>query len=207
MKRLWSYSKRLVPIAGVIAAIAVVSLWPLRDHDNTMAIDRVVSPEIASRLNQARQPSQLKLILVDSKPVPIRNPERWYYEVRLAFLNPTQFHLNYVGYTPESYSTRPPRGEINPWYVVQTKIDDQWIDQPLGRCGVGREELAIRSGQAGNFDAIVEDDGHAFRVGVGCKWIDNAGHLQESTIWSDEQASFSSIGISQVNSEAKQASP
>lgn len=172
-----------------------------------MAIDRVVSPEIANRLNHARQPSQLKLVFVGGNPVPIKNPERSYYQVRLALLNPTPFCLKYVGYTPDSYSTRPPQGEINPWYVVQTKIDDQWIEQPLGRCGVGRGELAIPPGQAGNFDAIVEDDGHVFRVGVRCKWVDQDWNLLESTIWSDEQASFSSAGIAPVSSEMKKALP
>lgn len=207
MKRLWSDSKRNIKIVGVAAAIAVSSLWLLRGQDNTMAISRVVSPEIAHPVNHARHPSQLKLVFVGSEPVPISNPERWYYQIRLALLNPTSFRLEYVGYTPDSYTHRPPQGEINPWYVVQTKIDDQWIDQPLGRCGVGRGELSIRPGQAGHFDAIVEDDGHAFRVGVRCKWVDQEGNFQESTIWSDEQASFSSVGISQARSEMKRAMP
>lgn len=207
MKRVWSYSKRLFPIAVVLGAIAVVSLSSLRDHDNTMAIDRVVSPEIANRLNHARQPSQLKLVFVGGDPVPIKNPERSYYQVRLALLNPTPFCLKYVGYTPDSYSTRPPRGEINPWYIVQTKIDDQWIEQPVERCGTGRDELAISPGQAGNFDAIVEGDGHVFRVGVCCKWVDQDGSLLESTIWSDDQASFSSVGIAPGDSEMKDALP
>lgn len=207
MKRVWSYSKILIPIAGVVAAITVVSLPSLRDYDNTMAIDRVVSPGIANRLNHVRQPSQLKLVFVSGDPVPIKNPERSYYQVRLALLNPTPFCLKYVGYTPDSYSTRPPRGEINPWYVVQTKIDDQWIEQPLGRCGTGRGELAILPGQAGNFDAIVEDDGHAFRVGVRCKWVDQDGNLLESTIWSDEQASLSSIDMPQAYSDAERTCP
>jgi hypothetical protein len=170
----------------LFVGIAALAAWCfLPDKNNTLPITEVIEPGFIAAFSKQQDTASQPTIVVTGVEHLNTSSRQSYKHIRLALVNPTSSVIEYVGYNPNSFSERPPRGEINPWYSVQINSNGALIPKTVGRCGVGRDTLIVMPAHAGCFDAYCEDDGSPFQIGVNCIWTTETGARQEALIWSE----------------------
>lgn len=103
------------------------------------------------------------------------------YLTWFVLVNPLDVSITYHGYRMDSWQTRPPVGEISPFYAVQVKTGDegQWQDASFGRCGTGVDRMVVKPGHAGRFLAYLPLDESDSKVSFSCSWTENGTTVSE----------------------------
>lgn len=143
----------------VCVALAVWAYVP--DPNNTLPMARIVPPELLAPIKGATQP---QIVWLGEGAALDSSGGRRYW---LAVVNPTPHTLHYHGYTMDSWSERPPWGEISPFYTPEHQTAAGWVPDSLGWCGTGAGEMAIKPGHAGKFAVYDREEHLPFRVRVG----------------------------------------
>jgi hypothetical protein len=157
--RKFSLRTLLAAVSLICVGLAVWAYVP--DPNNTLPMARIVPPDLLAPIKGATQP---QIIWLGEEPAVDSSGHHRYW---VAIVNPTSHTLHYHGYTMDSWSQRPPWGEIYPFYAPEHQTAAGWTPDQLARCGTGAGDLAIKPGHAGKFDVYDHDGNLPFRVRVG----------------------------------------
>ena len=163
-------SRGILLVLGVVAIVVAAKAWlEWNDEDNTLPIEQIVSAEQLLVLPPPQQEERLLVVRLT------RN--------QFALINPTKFPIHYTGYTIGSWTNRPPRGDVNPFYHAEVRDEKgQWVRGAGARCGTGAGTMTVRPGQAGRFVIHEEFRDKESRIGV-TFWRGNP--QAPETIWSE----------------------
>jgi hypothetical protein len=180
------FSLKSLFVAVAILSVPLAVWCYVPDPNNTLPMDRIVGPPDLSAAPGAQDLMEPRIVVLGVETPAFSQPNKQYESFRLALVNPTPYSVRYSGYKMNSYSSRPPRGEIHPFHDMQVNTNGAWTSKPLFRCGTGAGELRIKPGHAGRFDVLHEVGEPPLRVGVQCRWIDRSDTSQSQMIWSTQ---------------------
>jgi hypothetical protein len=102
-----------------------------------------------------------------------------------VLVNPLNVPISYHGYRMDSWTERPPVGEISPFYGMQTKNPDegQWQNGNVGWCGTGAGTMVVKGEHCGRFKTYLPLGESDCKIGFTCSWTNN-GKTTSKVIWS-----------------------
>jgi hypothetical protein len=178
-------TKLPLKLYGVIAVLLAVAgacgvYLAAPDRDNTVQIASLLPSGIPA-ISKATKREPV-VVLCDQESGGSDDSEDFFF----VLANPMDVPLQYFGYTPESYSPRPARGDINPIAQVEFDEQGQWVRRVRGLCGNGLATLSVRPGEAGRFRVSLPVPHEAVRIGIGCSWKEKDGVKAGAIIWAPE---------------------
>jgi thiol-disulfide isomerase/thioredoxin len=156
-----------------------------RDTHNTMTIQQIEN-QLETQLSSDAPLTVPELCVLGSRTS--HHGDRSFLVADLVLVNPLSVPLTYYGYRMDSWSTRPPAGEISPLYSTQLKDADnsEWQNGFNGWCGTGAATMVVPPKYAGRFDAQIELPVLAARIGVECSWKTSDGQTRQEEVWTRE---------------------
>ena len=102
----------------------------------------------------------------------------------LLLVNPMNVPIEYKGYRMDSWQTRPPVGEISPFYSlqIQTAEDKTWHNGSIGWCGTGAGKMTVPPKHVGRFAVHIDPRGTSAKISLKCSWTDSDGKRNEPEI-------------------------
>jgi hypothetical protein len=161
--------------------LAIVVATGCSDRHNTMPIPQMEKETHANLSSEVPE-----IVVVGGRTE--RHGDHAYHISELVLLNPLATPVYYYGYRMDSWVTRPPAGEISPFYARQIKTADDpaWHEEITGWCGTGAGMMVVPPNHAGRFTAMVRMPVLSARVGIVCSWEDANGNQHEEEIWSKD---------------------
>lgn len=163
------------------------------DEINTLPVDDFTGPD-SQAVSEAFMQTEPTIIHTGRPYQKTDSGDR--YLASFVLVNPLNVPIEYYGYRMDSFSERPPAGEIHPFYALQIMKhgDDQWQDGNMGYCGTGADTMVVNPRQAGRFQAHMPLGEGDCRISVSCSWGDN--EVSMSKVCSSPTISLSSASPS-----------
>lgn len=94
--------------------------------------------------------------------------------------------LPYLGYLADSFDPPLKPANIAPWYVIETKVGSEWMNQGPIFCKTGVGSVALKPMSRSIFTVYTSDAGNWTALRIGFRWAKNAnlGAKREwQTVW------------------------
>lgn len=177
--RRWTWIERLVMgLIFVVTASLVTPGWRHyfdQNPDNSVSIETLISQAEIDGWSQ--EPVQVVLTehSINSRGSGIQH---------CLLVNLGTTPIEYTGYSPDSFSTRPPMGSINPIYQQQVLESSEWQDVKTWKCGVGMIQMRLMPGQGGRFNVYPKTAVLGTRIGISVTDASNRANAARTMIWS-----------------------